>query len=72
MQIAVQGGLDGPSVRLVLDGDGFADAVRNYIDEARRRRIGGVPYFLFDDGFSVSGAGSGAVFATALAKVRST
>jgi predicted DsbA family dithiol-disulfide isomerase len=59
---AVDAGLDETEVRRVLAGDAFGDAVRD--DEAQARAIGvrGVPFFVVDGRYGVSGAQPATVF----------
>lgn len=59
---AVEAGLEDSEVRRVLAGDEFAAAVR--ADEAQARAIGitGVPFFVVDRRYGVSGAQPAAVF----------
>jgi predicted DsbA family dithiol-disulfide isomerase len=54
--LAVSGGLDPEEVRAVLEGDAYADAVRE--DEARANELGitGVPFFVIDGRFAIPGA----------------
>jgi predicted DsbA family dithiol-disulfide isomerase len=54
--LAADLGLDPDEARAVLDGDAYADAVRE--DELLARRIGiqGVPFFVLDRRYGVSGA----------------
>jgi len=56
LPLAVEVGLDQAEVRDVLDSDRYADAVR--ADEATARQIGvtGVPFFVIDQRYGVSGA----------------
>jgi predicted DsbA family dithiol-disulfide isomerase len=53
---AVGVGLDPDEVDAVLDGDAFADEVREDLDAARRIGISGVPFFVVDGRLGVSGA----------------
>ncbi|WP_067445475.1 DsbA family oxidoreductase [Nocardia alba] len=65
--LAVRAGLDEQSVRAVLaDPDAYADAVRR--DEAEATALGatGVPFFVFDGKYAVSGAQPPATFTRAL------
>jgi predicted DsbA family dithiol-disulfide isomerase len=66
--VAAKAGLDAADVRVVLDSDDYADAVR--ADEAQARALGvsGVPFYAFDMALGVSGAQPVAIFETALAK----
>ena len=56
VRLAVEVGLDPDEVRAALEGDSFAQGVRD--DEARAGAIGvtGVPFFVIDEAFAVSGA----------------
>jgi predicted DsbA family dithiol-disulfide isomerase len=55
-RLAVEVGLDPDDVRSVLAGDGYAAEVRH--DEARASSLGvsGVPFFVIDEAYGVSGA----------------
>jgi predicted DsbA family dithiol-disulfide isomerase len=55
-EVAAGAGLDASAVREVLDGDAFADAVRQDELEARQLGISAVPFFVFDMALGVSGA----------------
>ncbi len=55
-KIAVDVGLDQAAVEAVLDSEEFADAVRHDEDRARELEITGVPFFVIDDKYAVSGA----------------
>lgn len=59
-------GLEAHAVRHLLEGDGYGDEVRRDIAEARALRISGVPYFLLDRAYAISGAQDGALFAQAI------
>lgn len=65
-RVAGQAGLDADEARTVLAGDAHADAVRH--DEATARQLGvnGVPFFVFDRSFAVSGAQPATVLGEAL------
>lgn len=56
VRLAVDAGLDADEARATLDGDAYADAVR--ADERRARMLGitGVPFFVVDERYGVSGA----------------
>ncbi len=54
--LAVEEGFDEAAVRTVLDGDAYADAVRHDELEARQLGINGVPFFVLDRAYGVSGA----------------
>ncbi|MCP2291073.1 putative dithiol-disulfide isomerase, DsbA family [Nocardia amikacinitolerans] len=67
VRIAVATGFDEAEVRGVLaDPTAYADAVRADEREAARLGATGVPFFVFDDKYGVSGAQPPAVFAEAL------
>jgi predicted DsbA family dithiol-disulfide isomerase len=65
-EVAAGAGLDASAVREVLDGDAYADAVRQDELEARELGIGGVPFFVFDMALGVSGAQPAETFTDAL------
>ena len=56
VRLAVDAGLDREDVEGVLAGDEYADAVRSDEAEARALGISGVPFFVVDRKFGVSGA----------------
>jgi predicted DsbA family dithiol-disulfide isomerase len=56
VRLAVEVGLDRAEVEQVLAGDGYADAVRADEAEARALGITGVPFFVVDRRYGVSGA----------------
>lgn len=66
--LAVDAGLDSAQAATLLAGDGFADEVRRDIAEARQQRISGVPFFVFDRAYAVSGAQPPELFDQALAR----
>jgi predicted DsbA family dithiol-disulfide isomerase len=55
-KVAVHVGLDEGEVRDVLDGDRYADDVRADEREAHEIGVQGVPFFVFDRRYAVSGA----------------
>jgi predicted DsbA family dithiol-disulfide isomerase len=61
-------GLDGAEVAQVLSTSAFTDAVRKDEQDARRVGVRGVPFFLVDGKYSVSGAQPSEVFLGALRK----
>jgi predicted DsbA family dithiol-disulfide isomerase len=65
-EVAADGGLDPAVVTKVLDGDGYADEVRQDEEQARQLGIGGVPFFVFDMRLGVSGAQSTELFSKAI------
>ena len=54
--LAAEAGLDHAEVTKVLAGDAYTDAVRADQDEARALGISGVPFFVVDRRYGVSGA----------------
>lgn len=54
--LAVEVGLDADDVRLVLDSDAYASDVRADITQAAAYGINGVPFFVIDGKFGISGA----------------
>jgi predicted DsbA family dithiol-disulfide isomerase len=65
-EVAAGAGLDPAAVSAVLDGDGYADEVRQDEAEARELGISGVPFFVFDRKLGVSGAQAAELFTQAL------
>jgi predicted DsbA family dithiol-disulfide isomerase len=65
-RLAVEAGLPSDAARELLAGEGYADEVRRDIAEARQLRISGVPFFLFDRAYAVSGAQEAGLFRQAL------
>jgi predicted DsbA family dithiol-disulfide isomerase len=55
-RLAVDVGLDGKEARAVLGGDAFASEVRADEERARANGISGVPFFVFDQKYGLSGA----------------
>jgi predicted DsbA family dithiol-disulfide isomerase len=55
-RLATDVGLDESAVREVLDSDAFAAEVRQDEQEARRLGISGVPFFVIDRTYGISGA----------------
>ncbi len=66
VELAVEVGLDANAVRTVLAGDDHAEAVRADERDGARLGIQGVPFFVLDRAFGVSGAQPVEVFAQAL------
>lgn len=56
VEIAEGVGLDGDDVRKLLEGDDYADEIRAEDSFARRIGIGGVPCFIVDGKYALSGA----------------
>jgi predicted DsbA family dithiol-disulfide isomerase len=59
-------GLNGAEIKEMLDSDAFSDEVKQEIFEAQQFGIRGVPFFLFDQKYAVSGAQESAHFLQAL------
>lgn len=66
LEIAGSIGLDLPESREVLESDTFANAVKHDIQTARSLNINGVPFFMFNKKFAVSGAQKVQTFLKAL------
>lgn len=68
VQLAAEVGLDAAEARRVLESNDYAAAVRG--DERRAQMLGitGVPFFVFDEKFAVSGAQPSELFEEALAR----
>lgn len=64
--VAIAAGLDEAEVRATLASDRFADEVRADIDEARALGISGVPFFVIDRTYGISGAQPADLFVRAL------
>ena len=69
LELAGEVGLDKEQARLALLSDEYAEAVRADIDEAGRFGIHGVPFFIFDSKYAVSGAQGVETFAQVLQQV---
>lgn len=66
VQLAVEVGLDAHEVRQMLARNDYADDVRADIRRAQMIGISGVPFFLFDEKYAISGAQPAELFTTAL------
>lgn len=66
VQLAVEVGLDADETRHMLESDAYASEVR--VDARRAQALGsnGVPFFVFDERYAVSGAQSAETFVMAL------
>ncbi len=64
--IGVAAGLDADEIRDALETGAYLDAVRADIREAQAIGVTGVPFFVLDDKYAVSGAQPTALFAQAL------
>ena len=68
-RLAVEVGLDEAAVCEVLDSDAFADDVRHDEQEARDIGITGVPFFVIDRAYGISGAQPSELILATLDKV---
>ena len=68
VQIGVEIGLDATEVKNVLESDQYTDEVRRDIYEAHQVGVRGVPFFVFDNKYAVSGAQESKVFLEVLEK----
>jgi len=64
---SVDEGLDATEVREALESDHYVDAVRRDLEEARMLGVTGVPFFVIDGRYGISGAQATEVFTRALA-----
>jgi predicted DsbA family dithiol-disulfide isomerase len=71
VQIGVELGMDEREVKTVLESDQYAEEVRKDIYEAHQVGVKGVPFFVFDNKYAVSGAQESAVFSEVLEKAYS-
>ena len=69
VDIGTEAGLDTAEVTKMLSSDDYAEAVRKDEYEAQNIRVKGVPFFLIDQKYSISGAQPKEVFAEALEKI---
>ena len=67
VSLAVEEGLDDAEVREALEGGRYVDAVVRDLDEARSLGVTGVPFFVIEGRYGVSGAQAPEVFSRALA-----
>jgi predicted DsbA family dithiol-disulfide isomerase len=65
-KLGEQAGLNAEAVRELLASDGYADEVRRDLVEARELQVSGVPFFLLDRAYAISGAQEGALFSQAI------
>jgi predicted DsbA family dithiol-disulfide isomerase len=66
--LAGEAGLDRAEVQRMLAGTDYRDAVERDIEEARSLGASGVPFFVIDQRYGISGAQSPDVFSQALAR----
>ena len=67
--LGAETGLDTGEARQALDSGAFAEAVADDLREARSLGITGVPFFVIDGRYGISGAQQAEVFSQALARV---
>lgn len=70
VRLATEVGLDADEARSVLTSDAYEDAVAADIAQAAAYGANGVPFFVFDRAFAISGAQPVETFALALSKAR--
>ena len=68
--LAAEAGLDPVEARAVLTGDAYAESVNADLRDARGFGISGVPYYILDRRFAISGAQPPELFAEALTRAR--
>ncbi|WP_159940277.1 MULTISPECIES: DsbA family oxidoreductase [unclassified Nocardiopsis] len=68
VEVAVGAGLEAGQVRAVLEGDGYAQDVREDMATAQQLGVSGVPFFVLDRSFGLSGAQPVEVLVSALEK----
>ncbi|HSJ46154.1 MAG TPA: DsbA family oxidoreductase [Euzebyales bacterium] len=69
-RLATEAGLDGAEIDAVLGGDAYAEAVRADERQARAYGIAGVPFFVIDRRYGVSGAQPAEVLRRVMEQVR--
>lgn len=69
VKLASEVGLDADEARRVLESSAYAEEVRADGQRARALGIGGVPFFVLEEKYAVSGAQPTEVFSAALAQV---
>ena len=69
IELAVELGLDEEEVKEVVETNKYANKVREDIDLARQIGVQGVPFFVFNEKYAVSGAQPTETFLSALEKV---
>ncbi|WP_053386462.1 DsbA family oxidoreductase [Leucobacter japonicus] len=68
-RLGAEAGLDADEVRAALDDDAYGEAVQRDITRAQQLGISGVPFFLLDQQYGVSGAQSADAFANVFEQV---
>ena len=67
-KLAIEVGLKAEEIEAVLNSDAFADEVKKDIEEAQAIGVTGVPFFVFDNKYAVSGAQPSETFLKTLEK----
>ena len=67
-QMGIDMGIDADEVHKLVMGDGYTEAVRNDEDEARQLGVTGVPFFVFNRKYAISGAQDEKVFSDTIDK----
>ncbi len=67
--LGAETGLDPGEARQALDSGAYAEAVADDLKEAKSLGITGVPFFVIDNRYAISGAQQAEVFSQALARV---
>jgi predicted DsbA family dithiol-disulfide isomerase len=70
LQMGVRAGLEEAEIRSVLESDQFAEDVRHDEEQAQEYGISGVPFFLFNEKYGVSGAQPTEAFLEALMELK--
>ncbi|WP_228373628.1 DsbA family oxidoreductase [Demequina soli] len=70
VRLAVEAGLPEADARRVVESDEYEDAVAADVAQAAAYGATGVPFFVFDNAFAISGAQPTSTFALALSKAR--
>jgi len=69
VQLGTEAGVPSTEITLMLASDQYADAVRKDIYEAQQVGVTGVPFFVLDGRYSISGAQETALFLRALNQI---
>lgn len=68
VDIASAAGIDATEAREVLESDAYTNEVQQDVHEARQLGVTGVPFFVFDRKYAISGAQDAAVFSGTIEK----
>lgn len=68
-ELGIEAGLDADTIAQVLHSDAFSKEVKEDIEMAQRIGVQGVPFFVFDNKYAISGAQPTEVFTQTLEKV---